>query len=131
MGLSRIQPFHKPIVIGLFTVVVVISAVVISFNYYTISKREKILLENKADEYIDALTSALEVPVWDIDRENIKNICTYYFNNELITMVLLTGMSGETLYNKKKKLEHGNEHFSTRSKKSTITGNSSAISKLL
>jgi len=116
MGYPKIHFIFKPFAIGLFTTIVVISAVFITLNYYQISKREKILLKNKADEYIDIITSALEVPLWDIDRENIKNICTYYFQNELITMVCLAGVSGENLYEKKKRVETKKRDLINRSR---------------
>ena len=116
MGDPKQHFLSKTIAISLLTTIVIISAAFIALNYYQISKRQKIMLENRADEYIDIIAGMLEVPLWDFDRENIKTICTYHFRNEWIAMVSLTSASGEKLYGRKKKIETKENDLVNRSK---------------
>jgi signal transduction histidine kinase/CheY-like chemotaxis protein len=104
MGDHKQHLLSKTIAI-LLTTIVIISAAFIALNYYQISKRQKILLENRADEYINIIAGMLEIPLWDFDRKNIKTICAYHFQNDWIAMVSLKSISGEKLYGKKKKIE--------------------------
>ena len=115
MGDPKKHFMSKTLVISLVTEIVVISAAFIALNYYQISKREKIMLNNKADEYIDLMTSVLEVPLWDYDRKGIKSICTYLSHNEWIAVIRLTGMSGEMLYETEKRIETNENDLIIRS----------------
>ena len=115
MGDPKKHFMSKTLVISLVTAIVVISAAFIALNYYQISKREKIMLNNKADEYIDLMTSVLEVPLWDYDRKGIKSICTYLSHNEWIAVIRLTGMSGEMLYETEKRIETNENDLIIRS----------------
>ncbi len=116
MGAPKQHFISRAIAISLVTTIVIISAAFIALNYYQISKREKIMLENRADEYIDIIAGMLEIPLWDFDRENIKTICTYHFHNEWIAMVSLTSSSGEKLYERKKKIKTKENDLLNRSK---------------
>ena len=99
MGSSiKVRSISKSLTISLVMTIAVISLSFIALNHYLLSEREKSWLQNKADENIDTISKTLEVPLWDLDRENIRTICTYYYHYDLITMVRLTGVSGETLY---------------------------------
>ena len=95
MGDPKRHFISKTIAISLLTTIVIISAAFIGLSYYQISKRQKIILENRADEHIDIIAGMLEVPLWDLDRKNIKTICTYHFHNSWIAMVSLISASGE------------------------------------
>jgi PAS domain S-box-containing protein len=116
MGDPKQHFISKTIAISLLTTIVIISAAFIALSYYQISKRQKIILENRADEYIDIIAGMLEVPLWDLDRENIKTICTYHFHNDWIALVSLTSASGEKLYGRKKKIETKENDLVNRSK---------------
>ncbi len=116
MGDPKRHFISKTIAISLLTTIVIISAAFIALSYYQISKRQKIILENRADEHIDIIAGMLEVPLWDLDRKNIKTICTYHFHNSWIAMVSLISASGEKLYGKKKKIETKENELVNRSK---------------
>ena len=116
MGDPKRHFISKTIAISLLTTIVIISAAFIGLSYYQISKRQKIILENRADEHIDIIAGMLEVPLWDLDRKNIKTICTYHFHNSWIAMVSLISASGEKLYGKKKKIETKENDLVNRSK---------------
>jgi PAS domain S-box-containing protein len=111
----KTRSISKNLTISLVATIVVLSLAFILLNYYLISEREKTWLQNKADENIRTIASTLKVPLWDIDRENIKTICTYYFNNDLIAVVKLTGVSGEVFYEKSKTARMDGEQLVGRS----------------
>ena len=70
-----------------------ISAAVISFNCYSASKRMRMLLENKADDYISFVTASLEIPLWNMDRETAKNVAMSYTRNDWIAMLRQTSVT--------------------------------------
>lgn len=110
MNSSHKKSISKNLTVSLVAVIVIISLAFIGLHYYLISEREKQWLTSEADENIEAIVRTLKVPLWNIDRENIHNICTYYFQNELITLVKLVGVSGEIFFEKEKNVgtEAGN-----------------------
>jgi len=95
---KKTRSISKNLTTSLVLIIAAISLVFISIYYYQVSKRENKRLENTADEYINSLASTLEVPLWDIDRENITTVCNYYIQNDLARLIKLTGISGETFY---------------------------------
>jgi len=83
------------IAIGLVLIIVFLSTGSILWSTYVIARKEAERIRDVADEYADTLANALEEPLWDLDRRNIRAICEFYLENELITRVKLTGVSGE------------------------------------
>jgi PAS domain S-box-containing protein len=90
----------KNLTISLVIVIIVLSMVFIGIYYYQVSKNAAWQLEKKADEYIHSIADTLEIPLWDMDRENINMVCNYYVQNEWVVMVKLTGISGEVMFHK-------------------------------
>lgn len=89
--------------ISLVVVIMFISTAFIAIYYYQISRRERLRLENTADEYIQSIASTLEIPLWAIDRENIQTVCDYYSRNDAVAMVELVGASKEVMFRSEKK----------------------------
>jgi PAS domain S-box-containing protein len=94
----KTRSISKNLTTSLVLVIAIISLVFISIYYFQVSRREEKRLENTAEEYIHSLASTLEVPLWDIDRENIITVCDYYIQNDLAVLIKLTGVSGEVFY---------------------------------
>ena len=115
MTVPKKRSISKNLTISLVVVIAFLSTTFISIYYLQISKREKTRLESTADEYIHSIASTLEVPLWDIDRENIKTICDYYNRNDLVVMVKLIGISGEVLYQSRLKTKTDTDVLITRS----------------
>lgn len=122
MDHPKTYSISKSLTFSLVTVIVIISLAFIALNYYLIAEREKSWLINKADENIDSITRTLKVPLWDIDRENIRVICNYYFQNELITMVKLIGVSDEILFEKEKNIRTDKGYLVKRSRDISYNG---------
>ena len=116
MGHPKTRSISKNLTVSLVATIVIISMAFIFLSYYLISEREKRWIKNKADENIDTIARTLRVSLWDIDRENIRVICSYYFQNELIIMVRLTDVSGNKLYEKIKNVEMNEEYLVHRSR---------------
>jgi two-component system, cell cycle sensor histidine kinase and response regulator CckA len=116
MNHRKKHSISRNLTISLVTAIIVISLAFIALSYYLISEREKVTLKNKADENIDTIARTLKAPLWDMDRENISSICSYYYKDELITMVKLIGVSGEILYEKEKKVEVKKSYLVKRSR---------------
>lgn len=96
-GFSK-QSISRQLTISLVVSIITLSTAIIVFNYYQATAREKNWIEKKADEYINIIRGTLEIPLWDMDRENMRNICFFYFRNDLITKVRLTGAGDEILF---------------------------------
>ena len=46
---------------------IVVSASIVSINFFSVSKRMRFFLEEKADDYITFITASLEGPLRDMD----------------------------------------------------------------
>jgi len=88
----------RNLTISLIVVIVFISSAFISIYYFQFSKREKSKLEHTADEYIHSLAGTLEVPLWDMDRENMTTVCNFYYQNNAVAALKLVGVSGEVMF---------------------------------
>jgi PAS domain S-box-containing protein len=109
----------KNLTISLVIVIVILSTVFIGIYYYQISKNATWQLEKMADKYIHSIAGTLEIPLWDMDRENINTVCNYYIQNNWVVMVKLTGISGEVIFQKSIK-DQGT--FINRSRKISYDG---------
>lgn len=107
---------------SLVIIIVLLSTAFISFYYYQISRRANSRLEKTANEYIQSISSTLEIPLWDMDRENINTVCNYYIRNDWIIMVKLTGVSGEVMYHEKIKTDRIKETVINRSREISHNG---------
>jgi two-component system, cell cycle sensor histidine kinase and response regulator CckA len=116
MDSHRLRSISQNLTISLVVVIVILTMAFLSIYYYQISSREKTRVKRTADEYISSIAKSLEVPLWDIDRENIDTVCSYYFKNDLIVMVKLIGESGEIFYNKNSEQKFYTEALLKRTK---------------
>ena len=88
----------RNLTICLVSVIVVLSLAFLSVYHYQLLKGDQARLQNTADDYINSMISTLEIPLWNLDRENIKRVCDFYFKTQWVTQVTLTGISGERMY---------------------------------
>nr|WP_320192174.1 ATP-binding protein [uncultured Desulfobacter sp.] len=65
-----------------FTVTVV-ALTIAGILYVAVSKSEYRQLEEKADDFVSSIDDVLEIPLWNMDRENIQKIAQAYADNEL------------------------------------------------
>ena len=115
MSLQKTRSISRNLTISLVAVIAVLSITFISTYYLHIAQREKSRLQKRADEYIQSIASTLTVPLWDLDRENIKTVCDYYHRNDWVVMVTLFGASGEILYQNRLNTQTHTKALVTRS----------------
>jgi cell division protein FtsI/penicillin-binding protein 2 len=63
MDSHRLRSISQNLTISLIIVIVILTIAFLSIYYYQISSREKLRLEQTADEYISSIASTLEVPL--------------------------------------------------------------------
>jgi two-component system, cell cycle sensor histidine kinase and response regulator CckA len=97
----KTHSISKNLTLSLIVVIIFISSAFISIYYFQFSKREKARFEHTADEYINSIASTLEIPLWDMDRENMITVCNFYYQNNAVVALKLVGVSGEVMYDKK------------------------------
>ncbi len=100
MGAVKKRSISRNLTISLAVVVVIITTAFLTIYYYQVSKSLKVRIGKAADETIRSIASTLEVPLWDIDRENINTVCDYYSKNDRVVMLKLVGASGEVFCDK-------------------------------
>jgi signal transduction histidine kinase len=73
-------------------------------NYLKKQKQSHALLLKKAQEYKKLITSSLEIPLWDIDRDNIREISkSYIHNNNLICRLFIFDPMNRVIFSHQKK----------------------------
>ncbi|MEJ2638292.1 MAG: PAS domain S-box protein, partial [Desulfosarcinaceae bacterium] len=118
----KTHSISKNLTISLIVVIVFISSAFISIYYFQFSKREQARFEHTADEYINSIASALEIPLWDLDRENMITVCNFYYQNNAVVAVKLIGVSGEVMYDHKKPPTIGEANLIKRSREISHDG---------
>jgi len=72
----------RDIVIALILLIGSSASLMTFFNAQTMLQNEKRQMERRADEYLSNLRISMELPVWTIDRDNIRNIADFHMRNE-------------------------------------------------
>lgn len=94
----KVGSISRNLTVSLVFVIVVITMAFISIYYYQISSKEARRLQKAADGLVASIAKTLEVPLWDVDRENIITVCSYFSQNDQIASFSLIGVSGEVFY---------------------------------
>lgn len=118
----KTHSISKNLTISLIVVMVFISSAFISIYYFQFSKRAKARFEHTADEYINSIASTLEIPLWDMDRENMITVCNFYDQNNAVVALKLIGESGEVMYDNKKPSTIGEAGLIKRSREISHDG---------
>jgi PAS domain S-box-containing protein len=77
----------RDIVIALILLIGGSASLMTFFNAQTMLQNEKRQMERRADEYLSNLRISMELPVWTIDRDNIRNIADFHMRNEDMAML--------------------------------------------
>ncbi|MBF0452459.1 MAG: hypothetical protein HQK75_17280 [Candidatus Magnetomorum sp.] len=81
----------------------IICIIFISLTYYKKQKTSNELLSKKAREYQELITSSLKIPLWDIDRDNIRDIGKSYIqNNDLICRLYIFDPMNRIIFSQEK-----------------------------
>lgn len=99
------RSIFKDIIIGLVLIVTLVSTSINIFNYFMLSMKAEQQYNQKADEYIIHLQDSLEIPIWNIDDQQVSRICESFLKNEFISKIKVTDSSGNILLEISKKGE--------------------------
>ncbi len=77
----------RDIVIALILLIGGSASLMTFFNAQTMLQNEKRQMERRADEYLSNLRISMELPVWTIDRDNIRNIADFHMRNEEMALL--------------------------------------------
>lgn len=83
--------------------VLVVSVSTIAVTYLLNVKADQARLEEKADGLIKALVGVLEIPLWNLDHQDIEKIGKAYAQNELLDTLIITDNSGNTYFKLQRK----------------------------
>ena len=79
--------------------VTVVALSVAGILYVAMSKSEYRQLEEKAEDFIASIDDVLEIPLWNMDRENIKKIGQAYANDEVFEYLDIQDNLKTTFFN--------------------------------
>ena len=96
------RSISRTLSIGLIVTLVVVAALSLGVNFILSSRQAKTELGEKVDEYLSALTDALEVPLWNYSEETIESICASYAQNEFIAKLVLEDQKGDIIFKNEK-----------------------------
>ncbi len=95
---------HKPrsisrnLAIGIALSMVLVSSLVVTFNFYLASQNAKAQVERKADEWIDGMVKILEFPLWNFDEATAASIGASYALNDLIANIKIVDSLGAVYF---------------------------------
>ena len=100
MSVKKTFSVSKNLTVSLVIITFVLSASFIALYSYQLMDREKDWLQQSAEHTLTTIVSSLEMPLWNLDTENIAILCLAYFQNEIIVSLELRGFSGELLFSR-------------------------------
>ena len=96
---ARPRSLAKTLSFSLMAAIIIISAAAIWVVYhFNLSRRADRLMNRKADEYIGFMTDTLSVPMWDIARENVRDIGRSMSRNDYLARIVVTDAYGHTWF---------------------------------
>ena len=98
----RRRSISRELTLGLVITIMVISALAISGIYLNLSARAETLLQIKADEYLDFTVDTLSTPMWDIARENIRDIGLSLARSDFLVGIRVVDADGRVLLDHRK-----------------------------
>ena len=99
------RSISRDLTVSLALMVLFVSAIMISLNYFQSSRRTSEMIENKADEYALFVTIAFKIPLWNFDRETLSGIAESYFLNDIIVKLKICDPFGTAFFDKTKQHE--------------------------
>lgn len=97
------RSFSRTLTVALILTVVGVSAVTVSLSYFSVAKKAKLHLEERADEYLSSLVSVLAMPLWELDESEARSIGNAYLQNELFEKIKITDNLGNVFFDSARK----------------------------
>ena len=98
----KLRRMSADLVTGLLIIVVAAAGLVMLVNYFLTAKKENQALRQEAGQYLSYLSNSLELPIWSLDDNNIKQIADAFMAVEEVSLIEVTDPSDQKiLYSKK------------------------------
>jgi two-component system sensor histidine kinase BarA len=82
--------------------ITLICSIFITATYLKKKNESNAILVKKAREYQTLITSSLSVPLWDIDRDSINEVCASYMQHNIICRLLVVDQMNRVLFSDQK-----------------------------
>ncbi len=89
--------------VSLILTVASVSGIAVGFNYVYASRKIHAQIEEKADEYVNFLCKSLAVPLWNFERDTVRQIGAFFEQNELVAELKITDCNKVVFFEIKKK----------------------------
>jgi PAS domain S-box-containing protein len=99
---TKPRSISRTLSVGLIITLVIVAGLSLGVNFILSSRKAKVELETRAEEYIVALTNVLRIPIWNYSEETIEAIGVSYAQNEFIAKLLVEDQKGTVLFEKEK-----------------------------
>ena len=99
---NKPRSISRTLSVGLIITLVLVAALSLGVTFILSSRKAKVELETRVEEYISALTDALKVPLWNYSEETIAAICHSYAQNEFVAKLVVEDQRGSVFFKKEK-----------------------------
>ena len=97
---SKHRSISRRLTLGLIMTLLVVTGFSLGINYIFSSRKATAELEQKADEYVTALTNTLRRSLWTYNEEMIKAIGNSFAQNEFVGQLIIKGEDGSVFFKK-------------------------------
>jgi PAS domain S-box-containing protein len=100
LRLSAHRSISRRLSLWLVITLLVVTGVSLGVNFIISTRKANAELEQKADEYVLALTDTLRRPLWTYNEEMIKAIGDSFTHNEFVARLVIEGKGGSVFFKK-------------------------------
>ncbi len=100
LRLSAHRSISRRLSLWLVITLLVVTGVSLGVNFIISTRKANAELEQKADEYVLALTDTLRRPLWTYNEEMIKAIGASFTHNEFVARLVIEGKGGSVFFKK-------------------------------
>ena len=100
------RTLSRDLTVSLVIVVAVVFVLIISANYWLLSRKSEQQHNQKMTEYAAFLTNSLQLPIWNLDPAAVKKICKSFVSNEVVAKLIVTESTRDILFKSIKPNEH-------------------------
>ncbi|MGE4506834.1 MAG: diguanylate cyclase, partial [Desulfovibrionaceae bacterium] len=91
------RSFTRDLTLSLVVLITVVVGVLFSVGYYDQHRQFQAELEESAYKYASEMARILVVPVWTFDNASVEQVCSVFYQNELVYALRVEDMRGGVL----------------------------------
>ncbi len=92
------RTISRDLTVSLVLTVAVVFVLIISVNYWFLSRKSEQQHEQKMIEYMAFLTDSLQLPIWNLDAETVTKICRSFVSNDAVAKLIVSESTGDALF---------------------------------